>query len=590
MPLVKNPQHGISLGGLSLMSGGRPVVHAAGFTTEVSADGTTWGNPAVVVSSLISELADGDVVQQTHVGNREPVLYVRLSADTHAGLVAGDSELSEVVGGPCELVWRSPDPLAPPTVIDVVHSRMDHQWDDMDSLRRQRVWVVTMSALPRPRSSGKVLTPAVTGVAPTVLDAGTVTTNWTAPGPVGAVVSVVSGAVTNTYDPDIDAGTTQGASLRRTFPSAVNTSVSKYVAIDWKTSIPVVFGFRVNGTVANLAEVRREPGAATFSRSWFKLGDTTNTLSMLDFLIVHPENAAASATLSIDQVLLANELPSTGTARQQTRTIVPGGNVSTEGTIILQHETEGLGSALVYTHPVKGGYSPPLRQWRIAGTTPVSDTFAVSGFYSFLGTPTSFFIPIDSVPTGEVHLWARAARNAVGASTFTGAARSAFQGTYFGASQTYSTVVNFGAAFTYAMLPLARFTLPVSKVGIGGYVQIDIAADAATYFDEAWLFAMDKGRLTVVECGTGTPTPGGTANRVLLNAPSAAEPFGSIMVATRADLADAYSPNVGTVLCDQVGHRFDTDGTMIFTIAAAPATAAGVSLEHYPRWRAEAGT
>lgn len=589
MTFIMSPSHAITLGGLRLMQAGRPAPHD-GFTLDVSRDGTTWGNPDVVVSELISEFSDGDLVVQKRFGNRQPVLYVRISAASHAALVAGDSALSGVVGGPHELVWQPPDPAAPPTVYEVVHSRMDHAWDDWDELNHRRVWILTMSALPWARSVTKILTPAVTAVAPTVVDSGSATTNWTAPAPPGATVSVVSGAVTSTYDPDVTIGDGfYGTYLRRT--AAINTATDKYLAIDWKSSIASVHALKVNDSpYGNEVEVRREPLAAGLTRSWYKVADSISSVSVFNFTVIHPANAAASATLSIDQVLLANALPASGTTRQKISSIFPGGNVPAEGTILVQHATAGLGQCIVFTHPAGGGYSPPLRQWKSGGAADTADAALVSGAFTGLSPTLQFSVPWTAIPTGDTQLWARMYRNTAATVRLSWAAYATFAGfaNPVGNSQSGFVDVVF-AANTWQMVPLGRFVSPPTRLGTAGQLRIDIAGDSVVVLDEAWLFAMDEGVLTVVDNFTGVAALGGAANRLRVASPSLEEPLGALMAGYAADWSDSHTATANNVQCDQVHHRFHPDGSMIFTVTSGT-TDAAVSLEHYPRWRGEAGT
>lgn len=586
--MITNPEHGITLGGLSLMAAGDSVDHAAGFTTEVSADGTTWGNPQVVVSSLISELSSGDIVTQQHVGNREPVLYVRISADTHAGLIAGDTALSAVVGPPCELTWQNPDPAAPLTVIDVLHSRMDHSWDDMDSLRRRRTWIVTMSALPDVRSADLVITPAVATAASTVVNSGSATTGWTTG---NGVVSVVSGAVVSTYSPAVDFGGFSGSDLILT--GTIDTTVQKYIAVDWKSSLPGLHNLWFNSDpFSQSAEVRREPApTATFTRSWYKVSAATLSLSSIKFVIVHPLNTG-SATLSIDQVIKAETLPANSTFRQLTRTVDPDGNVPAEGSILVQHSTAGLWQTMVYSHPAIGGYSPALRPWRSSSDAVSANAFAVSGFFNSINGNCIFHVPAEAVPEGEVHLWARLNKASSGGTVnVSWAAVSAMGTTSVGDQQQGTTACNFPLGDTWYLFPIARLTLPTTPIGPAGFVGIAIqAAGANIVIDDAWLFAMDKGRLTVVDCGNGAPTVGAISNRLRIDAPSLEKPFGGILTGTATDWSDAYGPPATKVLCDQTGHRFDPAGSAVFVVAAGPTSEVSVSFEHYPRWRAEAGS
>lgn len=597
MPLIANPQHAISLGGLSLVSAGKPVTHPAGFTTEVSADGTTWGNPSVAVSSLISQLSDGDMVRQDRVGNREPVLFVRITANGHAALVSGDTALSAVVGHAAELTWTPPGPGSPTTVIDVVHSRMDHQWDDMNSRRYVRVWVVTMSALPWVRSAAKVVTPAVTPITPTVVDSGSAVTNWSSPSS-GAVVSVVTGAVTSTYSPSVSTAGFFGTTLVRNLPGTLNTSSAKYIGIDWKASLTVLQAARTSASPANMTEVRRDPApTAGFVRSWYKLADTVSSISSLTFGVIHPSNAAASATLSIDQVLLANELPSTGTARQRTRIVAPGGNVPAEGDVLVQSPTNALGRTIVFSHPAGGGYTPSLRQWLTSSSGPIANAGMVSGFYNDLTAPMVYSVPISAIPESGAQLWIKC-----GAST-TSAVRINWSATTWqggvaqvNSRQSGNTLISVPSVGPQYLFPIANVTLPPSRVADSGtgYVVIIVERDASSSatnvtLDETWVFATDRGRLTVIDCGDNPATPGLNGSRLRISAPSLTRPYGELQVATLADWSNSWEPAGGNILCDQTGHKFDPEtGSVIFTVTAG-ATDAAVSFEHYNRWRAEAG-
>lgn len=590
-------QHGISLGGLDLVLDGQPVVHAAGFTTEVSADGTTWGNAEEVVAQVISALADGDIVAQTHVGNRQPVLYVRVSAASAGLLALGEKALASVVGKPVELVWQPPDILdGEPTVFDVLHSRMDFTFDDMAELRLERAYVLTLTALPRPRSATKVETPAVAVAATSVIDSGAATTNWTAPdGPTGATVTVVSGAVTATYDGALlnnrVVAPFYGTTLRRT--AAIDTSVNKFIVVDWKTTASGLFFVSIPGAI--LVEHRREPAPAVgFTRSWYRVPNATTSVASLDVTLDQNRvSQIGSKTLSVDQVLSALTLPISGTARQLSRGVDPAGSVPAEGDVLVQHATAGLGQALVYSYEAGGGYTPPISQWRTTSNTPTVDATTVSGQrISLITTPAHFEIPIDSVPRGDVQLWARL-RVATGAgglfSVFYGAG-SAIGGAVLDAADQRVNVTLPGSA-AWAVVPIARLTLPSRHMGPDGNVRIALLRDSAVdlEMDEAWLFGMDKGRLTVVDCGTGTPATGTVHNRLRVIAPSLEAPFGRIEVATAADWSDSFTPDADDVLCDQTGHRFHPDGSSVFTVTSGTVDAA-VSLSHYPRWHSHAGT
>lgn len=592
MPFVSNPVHGLSLDGLQFVANGQTVVHTDApsgetYMFEVAEPDTQWGNPQPVTVALLTMLTNGSQVSHLRDDNREPTIALTVKASGAAALAAAEVDLRAATGKSAELVWQPSASAAAATVFDVVWSQLDHQ---MDSWRERWFWrsyTISLQALPHARSEDKVITPAVATVAPTVVDAGASTTNWSAIAPSGATLSVVSGAVRLTYNPATATSGVYGATMRRT--ATVSTTTEKYISVDWKTSISSIYALQTSAT-GNLPEVRREPApTAGFTRSWFQVPDSVTSIAWLQFVILHPAYPSGSATLDIDQVLLANALPASGTGRQLTRTIAPGGSVAAEGSIKVEHASSGLGSTVVYTHPVQDGYSPPLRPWLDSAGTETTYAAGISGKYNALDVDWRVEIPSSSVPTGDVQLWASLSRSTAGSQSIAWAARSAV-GTGVGDSQLGSITANFAVANTFYLFPIARLALPVTRVGPAGHVAIVINAfSASVVLDEAWLFAMDKGRLTVVDCGTGTPLATSVHNRLRIDAPSIDEPNGAIMIGTASDWSDTYVPTAPKVPCDQVGHRFDPEGALIFTVTAGVADAS-VSLEHYRRWHTHAGS
>lgn len=586
MPFVSNSVHGLSLGGLALVENGTDKTYTDApsgetYTFRVLEPDTQWGNPEPVTTTLLSLMTNGSQVIKLRDENREPSIALTIEASGAAGLAAAEKALVAVVGEPAELKWQPPSSASVPTVFDVVWSELEHQMDSFEERFLRRSYKIALQALPYARSATQVITPAVATAAPTVVDSGAATTNWTIQSPAGATLSVVSGAVRSTYSPATSIGSgLYGTSMRRT--ATFSTATDKYIAVDWKSSIPSIFSLFINGSLTALPEARREPGTvAGFTRSWFQVSSTVASVTSFEFNIIHPANTG-SATLEIDQVQKAATLPASGSARQLTRTITPGGSVPAEGTIKVEHASSGLGQVIVFSHPIQDGYSPPLRQWRVAGDTPTADPVgSVSGFQNSLVTTMSYMIPAASVPTGDVQLWARLVKATAGSGTINGAAYSAAAaGAYLGDFQNFAVTRTFPNN-QWVLVPLAQLTLPTSKIGSAGFVQIDLVSTNLN-IDEAWLFAMDKGRLTVLDCGTGTPTVGSISNRLRITAPSLAEPFGSIMVGVASDWSNAHTPAASTVLCNQTGHRFEPAGSTVFTVTSGP-TDASVSLEHYPR-------
>ncbi|MBA2952106.1 hypothetical protein GON03_19005 [Nocardioides sp. MAH-18] len=595
MSYVANSIHSLSLGGLVFVANGQTVVYTDATSGEtysfnVLDPETHWGNPQPITVTLLSLMTSGSRVIKLRDENREPSIALTIKASGGAGLAAAEKALVAVVGKPAELKWQPPSPTAALTVFDVVWSRLDHKMDSVGSIGERflrRSYAIALQALPGARGATKIITPAVATATPTVIDSAASTTNWAVLSPAGATLSVVSGAVRSTYNPATSIGAgLYGSALRRT--AAVSTSTEKYISIDWKTSIPSIVGAQTNATTGNLPEVRREPGAvAGFTRSWYQVPDSVTSLAWIQFGIVHPASTG-SATLEIDLVQTAATLPISGTARQLSRTINPGGSLPTEGTILVQHPTTALGTTVVFSHPVMGGYSPPLRQWRVASSAVTADSTRVSGAYNLLDTVSQFSIPNTAIPEGGCQLWVRAASGFVGSTTMFWSVYAALPGGIIGGVLLQgSTTITFPAiAPTNYLFPIASFPLPVARAGVAGRTLVEIqAGDNSTklvYFDEAYLFATERGRLTVVDCGSAAPSPGGSANRLKIAAPSLDEPNGSIMIGTAADWSDAFTPATSAILCDQTGHLFDPDGSVTFTVTPN-VTDASVSFEHYRR-------
>ena len=598
MAFVANTVHSLSLNGLVFVANGQAVKYTdpSGETYffDISDTDTQWGNAVPITTTLLTLLTDGSQVTHERDDNREPSIALTVKATGPNALEAAEVALRKAVGEPGELRWQPPSPGAAVTVFDVTWSVLKHRMDSFGERYLRRLWTIELEALPHARSATKIITPAVTTVAPTVVDTGSATTNWTAPSPAGATVSVVSGAVTSTYDPDGGPGPYYGTVLQRAFPSALNVSANKYLAIDWKSQLPAAFGLgNINGNpFANLVEVRREPApAGGFTRSWFRILDATTSLTLFNFAIIHPPTAAvATATLSIDQVLLANALPVSGTARQKMTSIIPGGSVPTEGSLHLSHPTSALGTAMIFTHPAVDGYAPPLRPWRVSSDAVTADPATVSGSYNAITGVASFNVPVSAIPRGEHHLWVRMSASVVGTYQVGFTAQSVMGAFGAGTIQQGAAMLTFPTTTLWYTFCLGRVVLPPTDVGASGLVGIRIQEDplsggaGAVYLDEAWTFAMDKGRLTVVDCRSDAPAPGAASNHLWVEAPSVERPNGGLFTGTNPDKSDRFWP--GAVLIDQ-NHRFYPEGTLAFSVTPN-ALDAQLDLEHYRRWHTHA--
>lgn len=574
---------------------GSVVLTSNPFMVRPEAD---FGGAQQVVTEVVSALTDGSLTKVTRYSNRTVTLQIQITGASLTALAQAETRLVAEARKPRNEFAVTPgDGVAPTSVYRTFEADLQPVWNNELEQQLVRRYTLTFDAHPWPRSKTKVITPAITAVAPTVVDNGSATTNWSIVLPAGATLSTTAGAVRSAYDPSIADPNGFGSTVLQRV--TVTTSNNTYLAVDWKTSRGVYYWLQTSAAPTSYApEVRREPGpTAGYTRSWYQI-PAAASMAYIRFGVYHLKDASpGSATLDIDQVIVANALPAQGTTRQKASTLFPAGSVPAEGDIIVQHASSTLGRTIVFTHPVYAGYSPPLRPWRTAGSSPsvvTTDANQVSGAYDNL-TTTVYSVPIDTLPPGSAHLWVKMSASSTNAVRLNWSA-TAWQGgvAQVGSRQSGSVLVQVPTAGPTYMFPVARMTLPPSQVtGPLGYVVFVI--DNASYptitvgMDEVWVFAMDEGTLTVVDCGDGSVVSGTSANRLRVSAPSIDAPYGNIVVATAADWSDSWQPGTAAVGCDQRRHRFNPEGSMIFTVTSAALDAA-VSLEHFPAWHSNAGS
>jgi hypothetical protein len=604
-----DPGHSLSIDGMFLVEDGHPVVHEEGFITDVSADGTNWGNPEPAVTTLLTALRDGDVETTFRYGNRQPVIFVLIEAPNGPALAAGEAALAKKIGRRLELVWQPPDVAAAPTVYDIVNSRMDFEFDDQGELRRERVYRVTFAALPYGRSKDKITTPALAPdpVSPTTVNINdcTTLTGWTPFWDVGTMaVAMYSGIWAGSVGFEVLAYS-NGAHLFTSDLSglSVDFSATPYLVVDWYPGSPGTPQWELNlrGGYTKVREQAYSVGAPSWGRRtwWVKNGPPT-TVTHLNF-----EHYAANLTDSeisqfgIFNIARSDTVGASATRRDLTRNLTPGGSVPADGDVIVEHATADLSKCLVYSGPADRVGSISLRQFRIAGPTETTDSGKVSGAYNDLSDSVwdVYDIPVAACPRGDVHLWFKLGDNVLAGNVLFDWKAEVYQNAVLqaGSGQTGQTLVDVPLGSGYRWFrPLARLTLPPGDVR-GANAKVRISFKKASGYtgntprmDEAWLFAMDEGRLTVLDAGTGALASGSVANRLKISAPSLAEPHGSILLATAADFSDAWSPNPALVECHQVSHVFSPAGSQIRFVSHVAQNAL-VSFRHYPRWHTHAG-
>lgn len=560
------------------------AINLTAFPFSVRAGSADRGAPEQVVATVQSALRDGSLTEVTRYENRTVTFEVLIEGPTLQAIAASEALLvAEAAKARNEFVFNPGDGSSFDAVFLTFEADLRPSYNEDFEAAFLRAFTLTFEAYPWPRSATKVVTPAVALAVASVVNAGSATTGWTS---TNGTVTVVSGAVVSSYNAATPSGGFYGTNLILT--STFSTATDKYIAVDWKSSVPAYQAFKINGAAGQLTEVRREPLAASYIRSWYKVDDSVTSVTSIRLDTAHSPGTGTQ-TLSIDQVQKAATLPASGTTKQKSAIIKPGGSVPTQGDVIVQHATAGLGKTIVFSHPAGGGYSPPLRQWLFSSSTPAPNAGWVSGAVHSLDTITEYRVPNSALPEGATQLWILAACNAVTSVNLSWSIYAAVNGVTVGGTViSGTTTLTFPAvAPNYYLFPICAVPLPIAKSGPAGITRIELQAGNATnpivYVDEAYLFATDRGRLTVVDLSEGTPSSGSINNRLKVTAPSLTDPNGAIMVGTAADWSDSYVIGSTAIQCDQVGHLFDPQGSVIFTMTRG-ANDAAVSLEHYPRW------
>jgi hypothetical protein len=331
-------------------------------------------------------------------------------------------------------------------------------------------------------------------------------------------------------------------------------------------------------------------------RAYFLVG--SHNLTRLDF---HVRTRGGPTLLAAVSVNRAAGLPSIGSSRQQARTFEVPGSKPTQGSISIVSATGALDDVIFYTNPVVSpGYQPPLSPfYNVPAMSRSTAAGNVSGKANRLmgddtNPDTSFttqlIIPADAVPAGEHQLVVKVTHkgNTGGfIDNFTVPiiwwARTKMGGSFVGPVLTgiywHTYTLN-----VPVILPLTLLNLPILPVGPEGFIQISLAvavtpdgpfgADSPdnqnVELDEAWLFHT-AGRLTVVR-----DVP---AKRLVIRAPSALEPGGSLWFGNDADGGDWISATASADCRDHHDLQPGPNGVLVVTTGQTDAVVTG---DFYP--------
>lgn len=595
--VIRNPDWALRLGAFDLSPGLRD-----GY--EVRLTGLRLGRPVPVPTVVESMLQDGAVEQVTQHDNRDPQIVFAIKADDPNTLAIAEEQLFlEIQRDRNELVWKSFDD---PSAEDMsAESAFDVLWADLApgdpdlwdilELHGYRLWVLTLRTLPFARDLEPITVPTLaSGVTPasTTTADGTSATNWTG----GTTVTASGGTLRQTVGTSPEAlpggGTTYKSSSTWTYTPAspiTAAATQKYLAVD--VLLPYA-GYSAGGGISVNADavplrmlaVMARPGGIT--RYIFQCDDTS-VAALTVFMEWQNAFAAgiggpATVLHQIDSVTFSNQAPSTADTpgREALRTIVVEGSARTPASLAVEHESQGLGKVLVYSHPALelGGYSPDMRRWRVSGSTAESPAATgVSGKTSSVGTaiPEVFQVPASSLPRGGFLLLSYGSGNFTDVQVTVSTRLSG--GALVGSRVTRNRAVQTKTGFAI----LADLTLPVVDVPVtsDALVQIEVLSmsGAAVNYDEMFLCALGDGAaLTMVDCGANLSATLGTANsRLWVESSSIERTAPTIWVGTTAKKADAY--HGGGDAGSWMNHQFVPPGVTVFvanTGGANPAISA----------------
>ena len=552
------------------------------WTVDVIADGVDWGSPAGVDAAVQTLLQNSTLVMRERYDNREVTFKVRIRAADGVILAAAEAALFAELGKPNEMVWTPPAAYSPPTVFRVVMSDMEPDVDDLAELRCERTYSLHFVCEAFNRSVDEIITEAefqpVDGggdpVTPidTLVDDCSSATKW----------SSIHGAVTVSGGVSVYSPVTGVPDLTRADSvTPIDMTSTPYLVVDAKVTGggKGVVRMGTDGSWILPDAIGNSPYASLgYTRYWFKPG-----LSSIVRFTIACDVQPATGRLYINEVRKQNTPPATGTFRQKFFTADVQGSAPSDGSIEVYHDTDPLSDVLLYTWPPDGqAFTPALRPLLSASGTTTTDAGLASGARNDLAaTAVSYDIPAAQITVGSYEVGALLRCSSTGAHDVQVTVATLFGSTVV-STTTFTKSVNFAVSSAWSYVPLGRLELPLSHVNAdtSAVTRVTLASPDASGIDvdETYLFNIESGALTVIDCGSAT--------HLWLNAATLDWPMPSVMLGTLADGTDAYTPEED--LQAPGVHRISPPSINVFALTRG-ALDAGVRLIYTPAWHTNAG-
>ena len=160
---------------------------AKGYHFELLGDNWELASAEQVLTSVQSQLFDGEAIAAGSYGNMTVTLPVAVVGEDSGQLGTGTSELISVIRRPGmrEVTYVAADGASPPTVFDVLHVKPSLESNDIGEVENRRVYTLTLTCKPFPRSDTEIRTEgtAVSEPSYALIDDVAVSSVWSAQDP-----------------------------------------------------------------------------------------------------------------------------------------------------------------------------------------------------------------------------------------------------------------------------------------------------------------------------------------------------------------------------------------------------------------------
>lgn len=488
----------------------------------------TTGTPEPLEVTMGTLLQDGARVVTQGYGNREVTFYAVVGGVDSAALAEAEKMLALNLGRRGELGWTPPDGWAPETVFDIETSSMvaggPGEDDDLIEVQHnERVYLLRFVCQPFVRAASTSVVAALSvPVAPLdedVIDPGTATTRWSA-------------RIGTLFDRGAYLSVENSRSPRSVFTPAAPIDITTQPYISLSSAFGGAPYCDVNGARAQLvgSEGTGDAGLPGSTRYYWRTDETV--INKVEFGV----DTSTPVGFRFTSLRVRNLPPFSGTLRQSQRSILVDGSTRTQGTLeVAAPEGQTLGTVIFYS-TTGGAAIPSLRAYEVvdAGNPPTANAAAVSGFVEFLGTPAVFDIPVADLAAGKVQILARLALP-FGTSTTAAVnwtAQTVVAGHVVGPSDSGSVTATLTSVGQFKVVALGIVDLPTVDLPAESDATVQITLSGGHHFDEAWLFNLDQGAVTVVEAGA--------RSRVWIETATTDRPRPAIYVGNNADRTDAF--------------------------------------------------